>query len=481
MIANAPNEALADGRAYDICVIGSGPAGISTAVALEAKGLAVLLLEAGGESYEEQSQAMFDGDIVGSPLFNMGVNRLRYFGGASNHWGGFCRHLDEWDFRQKVTGVDTAWPIARRDLEPYLDRARDILEIACFGQNEALNDQLLQVRWTYSPPVQFASKYRDAIKRSTRLVLSLNSYVANFVAKDGVVVALDVRDAANNRYTVRAKQYVLCAGGIENSRLLLWANAQNEGRLITQADALGKYWMEHPHYTVGEALVRANVPLDIDRKGRAYIAPSEKAIKEKGILNCALRFEPSDYEGTKKMVGELACTVPGLGHRALKLFDKNLVCGARLRAAWEQAPMASNQIRLSGKRDSAGVPRAELHWRKTELDLRTVRETVLMFGEYLASKNLGRVRALPWVLGRGEYPDDDEHIGNHHMGGTRMSNDPKTGVVDAHCKVHGVKNLYVCGSSVFPSAGHANPTLTIVQLALRLSDRLITTTTGQSA
>jgi choline dehydrogenase-like flavoprotein len=434
MIANAPNESLADGRAYDICVIGSGPAGISLAMALEAKGLSVLLLEAGADSYDEQSQAMFDGDIIGTPLFNMGVNRLRYFGGASNHWGGFCRHLDEWDFRQKVAGVDTAWPITRGDLEPYLDRARDILEIACIGENEALNDQLIQVRWTYSPPVQFASKYRDAIKRSTRLTLSLNSYVTNFVSKDGAVVALDVRDAANNRYTVRAKQYVLCAGGIENSRMLLWANTQNEARLIPQADALGKYWMEHPHYTVGEAVVGSKVPLEIDRKGRAYIAPSERAIKEKGILNCALRFEPAEYEGAKKMVGDLACAVPGLGHRALKLFDKNLVCGARLRAAWEQAPMASNQVRLSSKRDSAGVPRAELHWRKSELDLRTIRETVLMFGEYLVGKDLGRVRVLPWVMGRGDYPEDDEHIGNHHMGGTRMSSDPKTGVVDANCK-----------------------------------------------
>jgi choline dehydrogenase-like flavoprotein len=96
----------------------------------------------------------------------------------------------------------------------------------------------------------------------------------------------------------------------------------------------------------------------------------------------------------------------------------------------------------------------------------------MLFGEYLAAKGYGRVRLLPWLAEDGEYPTDDERIGNHHMGGTRMSADPRTGVVDPNCRVHGLSNLYVCGSSVFPSGGHANPTLTIVQLAIRLAAHL---------
>jgi choline dehydrogenase-like flavoprotein len=87
-------------------------------------------------------------------------------------------------------------------------------------------------------------------------------------------------------------------------------------------------------------------------------------------------------------------------------------------------------------------------------------------------RGIGRVRLDPWVLGQGSFPADDEVKGNHHMGGTRMHRDPARGVVDANCKVHGLSNLYVGGSSVFPSGGAANPTLTIVQLALRLADHL---------
>lgn len=473
MLFDHPRAALASDKVHDVCIAGTGPAGVTIAMALQARGLSVLLLEAGGAYYDEKSQQMFQGEIVGDQAFDMGINRLRYFGGSSNHWGGFCRTLDDWDFRAKAADPLTAWPIARRDIEPYLDRARDILEIPCFAPDQPLDDMLSQVHLTYSPPVQFGYKYRSAIERSPNITLSLNACVSNYIERDGRVVAAEVRDPENNRFTVRARQFVLAAGGIENSRILLWANSQNEGRLVRQADALGKYWIEHPHYTVAEAVLTADPRIDPDRRGRAYIAPSEKAIRERGILNCGLRFEQSDYDGTKRLISELACVAPRLGHWAMSTIGRGLICGARIRAAWEQAPRESNQVRLGTRRDRLGIPTVQLHWRKTELDLRTVRETTMLFASYLASRNLGRVRLLPWVTAQEPYPDDDEKIGNHHMGGTRMSQDPRTGVVDGTCKVHGLGNLYVCGSSVFPSAGHANPTLTIVQLALRLADHLI--------
>jgi choline dehydrogenase-like flavoprotein len=471
MMIDHPGQALSSDQLYDVCIAGSGPAGVTLAMQLQQRGLSVLLLEAGGEYFDEKSQAMFDGQLIGDQGFNMGVNRLRYFGGSSNHWGGFCRPLDDADFRNKVSGVDTAWPIARSDLEPYLDQARTILEIACFNPDQPLNDMLTHVHLTYSS-VQFANKYRDDLKRAQTLKLCLNACVSNYVERDGRVVAAQVRDPQNNLYTVRARQFVLAAGGIENSRILLWSNVQNEGRLVRDSSALGKYWMEHPHFTIGEAVLTGDPRIDPDRRGRAIIAPSEKAQRERQILNCGLRFETADYEGTKRLIGNLACVAPGLGHWAMKRFGKNLVCGAAIRAAWEQAPVESNQVRLGASRDNLGIPRAQLHWKKSALELRTVRETVLLFSEYLASRNMARVRLRPWVLGNGSFPDDDEQIGNHHMGGTRMSKVPRTGVVDGNCQVHGLANLFVCGSSVFPSAGHANPTLTIVQLALRLATHM---------
>ena len=473
MLAEHPRTLQGTARTVDVCVIGSGPAGMTVALELERIGLRVLVLEAGGPHYDEASQAMYAGDLVGDRLFDIGINRLRFFGGSSNHWGGFCRMLDDWDFRDKVEGIPGAWPIGKRDLDPHLPRAREILELPGFPADRRLDDHVTHVHWTYSPPVNFALKYRDHVKSSTGLHVVLNASVTNLVERGGRIVEVEVAAPDGRRDTVRAGLFVLCAGGIENSRLLLWANERNEGRVVRDARSLGKYWMEHPHYTVADALIEGDPRIDPDRRGRAYIAPTERAIREHRILNCALRLEAHEYEGTKRLAAELACVAPRLGRWAVERAGKRLVCGYRLRAAWEQGPRESNQVRLATERDALGIPRVALHWKLSELEKHTVRQTAMLFGRHLAASRLGRVRLLPWLADAGpDFPPDDEFVGNHHMGGTRMSADPRTGVVDADCRVHGTSNLYVCGSSVFPSGGHANPTLTIVQIALRLADHL---------
>jgi choline dehydrogenase-like flavoprotein len=473
MLLEQPQQLQGSARDADVCIVGSGPAGMTLALDLERKGFRVLVLEAGEEHYSEASQSHYAGRVIGDQHFDIGVNRLRFFGGSSNHWGGFCRTLDDWDFRDKVDGVPGAWPISRKDLDPHLPRASEILELPRFPADRRLDDQVMQVHWTYAPLGGFGQKYRAHVKASRTLNVVLNASVTNLVERGGRIAEVEVSDPSGQRGIVRARHVVLCAGGIENSRLLLWANVKNEGRVVRQPRALGKYWMEHPHYTVGDALISVDPRIDPDRRGRAYIAPTERAIRERRIMNCALRLERTDYDGTKQLIADLACVAPRLGRWAIERAGKRLVCGARLRAAWEQSPRESNQVRLAERCDAFGIPLVDLHWSLSDLEKHTVRQTALMFGEYLAAKGYGRVRLLPWLDDKdGVFPIDDELIGNHHLGGTRMSADPATGVVDADCRVHGMANLYVCGSSVFPSGGHANPTLTIVQLAVRLAAHL---------
>ncbi len=472
MLLDHPRYITGTTRTADVIVVGSGPAGMSVALELERRGLTVLVLEAGGEYYDEASQAFFAGDVVGAPGFELDINRLRYFGGCSNHWGGFSRTLEDWDFCDKVDGVPGAWPIGRADLDPYLKRASDILELGGFPPDRPLGDMLLHVHFTYSPPVSFATKYRAHVKASRTLNVALNTCVTNLVERDGRIVGVEIADPDGGRDLLKAPWIVLGAGGVENSRMLLWANVRNEGRVVREPRALGKYWMEHPHFTVGDALVVGDPRLDPDRRGRAYVAPTAKAIRERGILNCGLRIEPTNYDGTKQLVADLACVAPRLGKWAAKAVQMRLACGLRIRAAWEQGPRESNQVRLGTRRDALGIPRVELHWKYSALERHTARQTVLLLGEWLAGQGMGRVRLEPWLADDADFPVDDEMVGNHHMGGTRMSDDPTQGVVDRDCRVHGLQNLYLCGSSVFPSAGHANPTLTIVQLALRLAEHL---------
>jgi len=154
-------------------------------------------------------------------------------------------------------------------------------------------------------------------------------------------------------------------------------------------------------------------------------------------------------------------------------LEDNLNCEANIRAAWEQAPRADNRITLDPKaRDAMGIPRVQLQWRKSAADLANMRELALAYGAHLVDTNTGRIKLADWVFGEADYPTDDELAGYHHIGGTRMSLTPETGIVDRNLKVFGQDNLYMAGSSVFPTGGHVNPTMTITQLSMRLADHL---------
>ncbi|MFA7504929.1 MAG: GMC family oxidoreductase [Burkholderiaceae bacterium] len=473
MLVDSLGALDARSRRHEVCVIGSGPAGATIAHALGQAGLSVLLLEAGEESWNEASQAVYEGDFYGGPpLLPMSVSRLRQFGGSSNHWGGWCRPLDPVDLDNKVDGIDAAWPIEPAELERWLEPALRILQLPEFPSPVEFGDSLRQVPFGYSPPVNFATLYGEDFRRSERVDLALGCYVTGFDVEAGRVVHARVRDRDGAERLVAARRFVLCAGGIENSRLLLWANRQSGGRLVPEPAALGRYWMEHPHFTLGHILLEDDFPFEFDSHGAVFIAPTAATIREHRILNCGLRIHPAKEGVARELVTQLACVAPALGEKVFRRLGKRLVCGLLLRASWEQPPRAHNRIVLSDRVDAFGIPRTDLHWYLDDFDRRTPQVAVELLAGELAARGIGRIRLDPWVEGAGGFPPDDEIGGNHHMGGTRMSDDPRRGVVDADCRVHGIGNLYIGGSSVFPSAGFANPTLTIVQLALRLSEHL---------
>ena len=144
-----------------------------------------------------------------------------------------------------------------------------------------------------------------------------------------------------------------------------------------------------------------------------------------------------------------------------------------LQTRQEQAPNPASRVTLSAERDELGMPRARLDWRLTELDRRSFRQFYEVLGREIGRAGVGRVQMRPWVLEKPDAPWPASVGGGwHHMGTTRMHRDPREGVVDPDCRVHGIANLSVAGAAVFPTAGAANPTLTLVALSLRLSDHL---------
>ena len=457
---------------YDVAVIGSGPAGMSVAMRLGERGKRAIVLEGGEESYTDASQDIYRGTVVGDPYYDLDVTRLRHLGGSSNHWGGYCRPMEAHIFERRLGSEVLEWPIGAKDLEPYLADTRRILETEA-PDPDFVYDAAHGVRtinWEFSPPTRFAWDFRDRFEGDGPLDLCLRANATGLILEDDRVTGVAVQDYDGTRRVVRAEAVVLAAGGLENSRFLLAADRAAEGALVDPRCPLGEYWMEHPHFWVGNAV------LDRDFENNAVYALTPEKQAELGILSCGIavgRIREAERGWAKRTAASIACTAPELGQWVYSKLDRRLFCGASLRAHWEQAPDKANRIVLSEREtDRFGMPRMELHWRKGPLERETMEKTLLQFGAALAARDAGRVRLSKWVRREREYPEDDELAGHHHMGGTRMASRPELGVVDANCRVYGRRNLFVAGSSVFATCGQVNPTMTIVQLALRLGDHL---------
>ena len=456
-----------------VCIIGSGPAGITIARKLGSAGIPVVVLEAGGGDWSEESQDFYRGKTIGDPYFDLDITRLRYLGGCSNHWAGWCRVLDAHDFAAKPWVPDTGWPIGRGDIDPYLDEVHDILDLVQFRPDVPISDDIRWVQLIKSPAVRFGEKFHDELEKSSNIAVVLNTYVTELVGDGTKIIGARLWSENQDAGTIEAEYYVPCTGGLENSRLLLWSNQQSNGGVVPNAAALGRYWMEHPQFEGGNAILADYDEFETDDSKEVFFSPSPEAMARRQIMNFGVRLIEMPYGGVKQLIANLACTAPDAAEWVAEKLGQNLRCAAQLYVGWEQAPVASNHIQLSTtEKDHAGIPRLELHWKKSELEHRTLLEGLRLFGETLAAKNLGRVRIADWVLNGDDYPTDQELAGHHHMGGTRMNDDPLKGVVDRNCKVHGMANLYVGGSSVFATSGQCNPTTTITALACRLGDHL---------
>ena len=297
---------------------------------------------------------------------------------------------------------------------------------------------------------------------------------------------------------------VLATGGIENPRLLLLSRRVHRRGLGNDRDLVGRFFAERLSARTGY-VVPATREL-IDRTGLYAIhsaAPGvgvqgalrvrDEAQRERQLLNCAFFLMTRDLSLTTEAVRSVATLAkarrrrplpPGMvGHVrniAIGIGDLDLFTRDRLRrsddaskilalrAQAEQAPNPDSRVTLGTRRDRFGQPVARVDWRPAVSDRASIRASQEAVDEALRAAGLGHVELM---LGD-EHPPALLEGNFHHLGATRMHTDPSMGVVDADCRVHGVRNLYVAGSSVFPTYGCSNPTLTVVALALRLADHL---------
>ncbi|WP_424930950.1 GMC oxidoreductase [Amaricoccus macauensis] len=500
MILDAQNadRAFFD-RTFDACIVGTGPAGMSLARRLAAHGFSVALMEGGGLDITAESQELYEGDIVGLPYYPTDITRLRFLGGSSNHWGGRCRALDPYDYRAQPHHPLSGWPIGWEDLSPYAAETEAILDLP---PSEATPDETVEgaeedlflpgFRFSY-PPTMIGRKYQDEIDASDRITLVVNANLVDIrMNGNGTAVAGTVFKSyapEDGGFTVRARSYCLCLGALENPRALLNANSQFPKGIGNQHDLVGRYFCEHPTYLVGEVLFEDRVP------PKTGFAPTPEFMQRAGCLNFNALLNTHALHLKTEAMRSVACTSDFMTELAERVLGRPFKCDVGGIARYfdalktdefhkgeigciaEQALNRDSRVLLSDTKDRFGLQRLAIDWRHSPLDFQTYRACVTVMGEYLAKEHIGRVKVADWLMDEDPTPPEmgtpGHQVGaHHHMCTTRMSENPREGVVDANCRVHGVGNLFMGGSSVFATAGHCNPTYTIVELALRLGDHL---------
>jgi hypothetical protein len=489
---------------FDVCVIGAGPAGITLARGLAARGFDVALMEGGGLDVSVESQDLYVGEIVGMDYIDLDAVRLRVFGGCSEHWSGDCQAFDAEAF-ETMPQRPLAWPIRKPDLDPYQARAAEILDRALDHQPGDLpmpqaGARFRDIRFQHSAPTRFGQKYRDAIAGSERIACCLNANLVDLRLGDGLgtVSGAVFRSygPGDPGFTVRARAYCLCLGGLENPRMLLNFASQKPGGIGNDHDLVGRYFCEHPTRAAADLLYTRAPEIESDR-----VAPTPAFMRESGTLGYTMRVQwrayPPDglYRALKSGV---ECATPWTERMAERLLGRPSNCRwggveefmARrypdsLSTGWvvittEQALNPDSRVMLGEDTDMLGLRRMRFDWRLTELDYHTMKAGLIGLGQHFAEADIGRVRIHDWLLAEDpRMPDGTDIVhgglwngGYHQMCTTRMADDPRAGVVDRDCRVHGIDNLYVGGSSVFATPSHCAPTFTIVQLALRLGDHL---------
>ena len=472
---------------YDYVIIGAGVAGLMLADKLAPSGK-VLVIEAGGRDVAQaQGEGYYDIEVTGRAYSTLG-RRLSVFGGTSNHWGGHSHPLSPMVFNNRP-GFP-GWPIAYADYELHLPEAEAWLNLAPFqkapGSTGVERDLLGHAQNLTALHFQFSNPIRRLGDAPTQ---------ERFAAVPGIDIVLDTRvvdidlDAGGGRVeklellhlpsggkaTVPVQRLFLATGGIENPRLMLWsARKYAAGNPLAGGPngLTGKYFMEHPSlspveiYIDARADITALAPhLNASRMENVVLRPTDEFLAMHELPRFAMHFQETAQPATTDVEiqsGEDYYLSRSTGYLRMMPFF-----------IFEQTPSLDSYVTLSQKLGKDGTALARLHWSISAEELQSYRKGVALYCGLLNQYGLAKARfvgdaaAADWTaLGFGDAA--------HHMGTTRMAHTAAAGVVNSNCQVFGLDNMFVAGSSVFPSTDIVNPTLNLAALTARLANFVLT-------
>lgn len=507
----------------DVCVIGAGAAGITLALELNRSARKVLLLEAGGFDHDPATEAdSYAVDLVGLPQPNPEPSRGRWLGGSTNLWFGRIAQLDPIDFEHRPWVRSSGWPITPQDIEPWLRVAGEILEVDNFDKLDVRNwphhrtidafssaDTSVGVfLWSNERAMRMGRHHRAQLASSPRVTVLTDATATALIANGSgrQIGQIQASGPRGNRFVIRSNVTVLAAGGLENARLLLASNHRSGSGVGNDHDQVGRYFMDHPRGE-GSASVslRGCTPAQLAAVGllgersrsefgkvQLRMTFTEAFQRRRELLNNSMHAHlvsgvhgTGAYQSARRLVAvakrerpitradmrrDLVDTLAGApaiaSHLVRRMIGRVKPTAMVFVDQMEQEPDPDSRITVDFRRpDRFGLPRVQLDWKVGDSTTRS--QQVMHECMQQALQRLGVPNFSSPVL--------DGATGlelwdmKHPSGTTRMSATSRHGVVDADCRVHGVSNLFVAGSSVFPTVGHANPTLTIIALAARLA------------
>lgn len=461
---------------YDCCVIGGGPAGITVALRLAEKGMRVVLLEGGDIEYSDRSQVLYQCRSTGREAY-VDSKRLRMLGGTSNHWAGRCRPFEPSDFSSAPRKGISGWPISYAEIDRYLPEAMRILDLPKNNfptHNPPLrNGDFKADGYMFSAPTRFATKYAKDLRETPNLDVFVNCNCVDLVfdGKTKRLAHAAVADYDGDRGKVRAKYFVLAMGAIENARQLLNSESLAKNGVAKAGGLTGSCFMEHLNVDLGTFVLSEGQ----DTADRQYFT-TDAFVNRHGVGKGNVRFstvaQVKSYGRTaavKDFFKNLACTM-GVAEKIKFIASFDCPGDGTIGTMIEQFPQLRNRVSLTEEKDALGMRKANMNWEISEDDMLTIRTIGMEVAKRFADSGLGYAKLNEKLLGN---PTDLYiHPHAHHMGTTRMASRPDEGVVDSNCRVFGTENLYVAGSSVFATGGANNPTMPIIQFALRLVDHL---------
>ncbi|HET9087964.1 MAG TPA: GMC family oxidoreductase [Acidobacteriaceae bacterium] len=504
----------------DVCVVGAGVAGLVLSAELVRQGKRVLLIESGGTEPEAAVQNLNACFYTGQPRRTAHAGHCRVLGGTSTAWGGQILELTDGELASRTWVPGSGWPFSKAELKPYYERALIAEGLSSAVQRDEevwqqmkadpppLGKELEAYFTRWCPEPNFARLYGEALNSSKLCVLLHATASAMLLSPDGArVEGVRARTCSGRQHDFTAPRFVFCLGTIETIRFLLQAGGVRGAEAWNRSGLLGRHFQSHIDYNA--ASVAAEDALRLRRwfanaylRGLKYHPKFRLSVaeqQERQILNIA---------------GSITCIHPAeMELRRVKRLARNFLQGRKSESRWqdlpslarqsgimlmlaygyrvqrrawwsrdsafwlrvhcEQEPKSQSRVTLTDVRDSVGLFQAKLDWRVSPLEWRTIREFTRQVRKNLGALGVTKILCQPELEledGFGKVVFDNSY---HDMGGTRMSEGPADGVVDPNLKLHGMANAYLCSASVFPAGGFSNPTHTLIALAIRLADHLV--------